>query len=279
MPILVSLLSCPRSRSRLAAALAVERAARVPYESLPAQSWAECRSLCERRGAQLLVFDPYGPAGLSLDDARLFHTEFASVVLLPYGDFQRRPARDVLLLATELDVRGVVTRDADDQATSLRLILGEVQSATVVGRVLAALEDATPPDLVPLLRVVLQRAHAPLRPDEVAHAVHRHSKTVRDHLRAAGFPPLNKLIVWARLFHAAVLLRDRGRSVESVAFALQFPSSSGLHNQFARYAGDQVRREVQKRGLEPLVDAFLERIARNDWELIEGKRVPSLAAV
>ncbi|HEX8395741.1 MAG TPA: hypothetical protein VF665_25535 [Longimicrobium sp.] len=278
MPILVSMLSCPQSRSRLDAALTIERAARVPYQVLQAPGWAECSAMAECRGPHLLVFDPYGSAGLSLDEARLFHTAFPSIVLLPYGDFQRRPARDVLLLATELDVRGVVTLNADDHPTSLRLILAEVQAATVVGRVLAALEEATPPDLVPLLRLVLQRAHAPLCPDEVAHAVHRHSKTVRDHLRAAGFPPLNKLIVWARLFHAAVLMHDRGRSLESVALALQFPSPSAVHNQFVRYAGDAVRRAVQQHGLDPLVNAFVDRIRRHDWELTETKQAGAAVA-
>lgn len=274
MPILLSHLPCPAARSRLAATLEIERAARVPYEWLQAAGWFDCRRLAAERGPHLLVFDPYGATGLVLEDARAFRAEFPSVVLVPYGDFQRRPGRDVLLLAAELGVQGVVTLNADDHATSLRLILAEAQSATVVGRVLAGLEHVTPPELVPLLRIVLHRAHAPVCPDDVAGAFHRHCKTIRDHLRAAGFPPLNKLIVWARLFHAAMLLQDRSRSLESVALTLQFPSSSALHNQFGRYAGEGVRRAVQQRGLDALVDAFVSRTSRRDWDLHAASRVP-----
>jgi AraC-like DNA-binding protein len=267
MPILLSHLSSPAARSRLAATLQMERAARVPYEWLQAAGWSECRRLAAERGPHLLVFDPYGGTGLELGEARAFRDDFPAVVLVPYGDFQRRPARDVLVLAAELGVQGIVTLNADDQAASLRLILTEAQSATVVGRVLAGLEQVTPPELVPLLRIILQRAHAPVCPDDVANAFHRHCKTIRDHLRAAGFPPLNKLIVWARLFHAAMLLQDRSRSLESVALVLHFPSPSALHNQFTRYAGERVRRAVHQRGVDALLEAFIARNASCDWEM------------
>lgn len=270
MPILLSHLPTPAARSRLATTLRMEQAARVPYEWLQASGWPECRRTAADRGPHLLVFDPYGPAGLALDDALAFRSEFPSIVMVPYGDFQRRPARDVLVLAAELGVQGVVTFNADDQADSLRLILAQALSATVVGRVMAGLQAVTPPELVPLLRIILQRAHAPVCPDEVACAFHRHCKTIREHLRAAGFPPLNKLIVWARLFHAAMLLQDRARSLDSVAAVLRFPSSSALYNQLARYAGEDVRRSAQSRGLDALVDAFVSRLGRNDWKMRDG---------
>jgi AraC-like DNA-binding protein len=277
MPILLSYLPSPVARGRLQAALQVERAARVPYETLHGGAWSECHALAARCAPQVLVFDPYGATGMQLDAALAFRAEFPSASMVPYGAFQRRPARDVLVLARELGVQRIVTLDVDDGPATLRLTLAEAQSAGPVGRVLAALEAATPAELVPLLRIILHRAHAPVTPEEVAHAFHRHCKTIREELRGAGFPSLNKLIVWGRLFHASVLLQDRSRSLESVAMALHFPSAPALHNQFVRYAGERVRRVVQERGADALVDVFLDRIARNDWELCEPRRALQLA--
>jgi AraC-like DNA-binding protein len=134
--------------------------------------------------------------------------------------------------------------------------------------VLAALEDRIPDALVPAVRYLLFAAERPLGPQQVARATYRHEKTLRDQLRAAGLPSTQKLIIWARLFHAAQLLGSGRRSVENVAGTLDFPSASALANQLGRYAGVRPGELVGRAdALERLLQIFRERHAAGDWML------------
>jgi AraC-like DNA-binding protein len=128
-------------------------------------------------------------------------------------------------------------QNGDDSPLAFALHLTDALAGSVAGRVLAALEDRIPDALVPAVRHLLFAAERPLGPQQVARASFRHEKTLREQLRAAGLPSTQKLIVWARLFHAAQLLGGGRRSVENVAGTLDVPSASALANQLGRYAG------------------------------------------
>lgn len=103
---------------------------------------------------------------------------------------------------------------------------------------------------------LVQTAAQPLTPADAARLYHGHANTLRVHLRAAGLPPLNQIIVWARLFRAAHLLGDPARAVESVAAALAYPSANALRNQLDRYAGLCPREVRAAGGLPALLQAF-----------------------
>jgi AraC-like DNA-binding protein len=273
MPTLVARLPDSIARARLRTALERQRQGGPAYDALLVEGWAEAHELAASGAVSLLVFEPYVGGVLDVESCVVFRDEFPAIVLLPYGDFAGERARDVLRLA-ELGITHLVVRsppgehDGDDAPLAFALHLTDALAGSVAGRVLAALEDRIPDALVPAVRYLLFAAERPLGPQQVARATYRHEKTLRDQLRAAGLPSTQKLIIWARLFHAAQLLGSGRRSVENVAGTLDFPSASALANQLGRYAGVRPGELVGRAdALERLLQIFRERHAAGDWML------------
>ncbi len=266
MALLLALLPDEIARSRLRRALEVDRASRARHQLLLASGWEEMRRLALRSAPQLAIFDPYASGGFDLEDGRRFRADFPSIALLPYGELVGRHIRDVLRLAA-LGVQEVVVRDEDDRPVAFHLLITGALTSSVPGMVLAELEDLLPARLTPLMRDLLFAANRSVQPEEVARLYHRHPNTLREHLRAAGLPAVNKLIVWARLFHAARLLESPARTVESVALILEYPSVSALRNQLQRYAGVTPQEVRERGGLHLVLAAFRERHWAERWEV------------
>jgi AraC-like DNA-binding protein len=254
------------ARSRLTRALELERAGGADHEIRFAGCWETMHALARQSAPQLAVFDPYASRGLDVKSCAVFSTEFPSTVLFAYGDFGRDALHDMLCL-TEAGVRGVARYGIDDAPAMLRHLLTEALSYTVVGTVLAALRDILTPETVPLMRYLLNPVHPPTTPDAAAKFYHRGPKTLREHLKRAGLPPTEKLIVWARLFHAAHLLRGGARTAENAALLSGFSSRSAFCNQLQRYAGVTPKELVQRGDFGFLLTEFRRRYEQAEWEL------------
>jgi AraC-like DNA-binding protein len=180
------------------------------------------------------------------------------VALLPYGRFDGGRAR-ILLRLSGLGVRDGVIRGQDDEPPAIRARVAELLSRRFVDEVCAALGDLFPGSLGALLRHLLLSAGEPLDPARAARSQFCHEKTLRERLRRAGLPSLNRLIVWTRLFHAAHLLAGTGRSVQQAARAIGYPSAAAFRAQVHRYAGVHVRELRGEGGVQRLVRAFRAR--------------------
>lgn len=235
MAVFLALLPNATARSRLKRAVDLERASRVRHAVRFAANWAEMHQCAMRTSAQVAVFDPYLSGSLDARSCAAFGARFPSPVLFAYGDFEGHAARDVLRLA-QLGVSGVATLDHDDTPPELRLLLADALACSILAEVLEVLGTRLTPDLTQLVRYLFAHSNVSLTPDAVACAHHLHPKTLREHLRSAGLPPTQRLIVWMRLLHAASLLEDPARSVENVAFTLDFASVNAFRNQLQRYA-------------------------------------------
>ena len=255
-----------RGRARLSAAANPDPVSRVEHHVTEAESWPELYAAAHHKPLHVLVFDPYLHGTFDAGPCTDFHRQFPSVVLLPYTHFAGRPVHDVLQLAA-LGVRRVVCRDEDDGTLRFRAILREALSDACAVRIAAELRDVLSPELSGFLNQLVSGAGAPVGPHEVARVHFCHPKTLRQRLHAARLPPTNKLIVWARLLHAACLLEDPGRSVESVALSLHFPSPSALHKQMRRYLGASPREVAAQGGLRCAAAAFRARLADGKWDL------------
>jgi AraC-like DNA-binding protein len=212
------------------------------------------------------MFDPYASGKLDLESVRLFHEQFPSVALLAYGDFARRSVRDTVRLV-RIGAREIVIRGEEDNRLKFQDLITAALAPSIIGGALTELGDLLPAHLVPLFRQLLSVTDRPLTPTAVARLYHRHPNTLREHLRAAGLPPVNKLIVWVHLFQAAYRLRDTPRSVENVALSLGFASASALRNQLQRYASVTPRELRAGDGLEVLLEEFRERWRVGNWAL------------
>lgn len=231
----LSYLTDTRAQKRLEAALALRERVWSPSLALAA-GWEQALALAQSGAPDLFVFDPYAGGCFAAEPIAGFAARFRSCVLVAYGRFPHGCARDVLELS-RAGVREVATQDVDDAPPALAAVLERALESGTLGRAAALLERRTPPPLRPLLPRVLFRTRDDLTPARVARMCHCHPKTLRAHLRGAGLPSLAKLVVWARLIHACHLLRDPGRSVESVALLLGFASANAFRNQLLRYVG------------------------------------------
>lgn len=262
---LLALLPDEVALSRLQRALELDRACHAEHSVLRAGSWEQMRHLAVYFAPQLVIFDPHASGPFDIEECRPFRAEFPSIPLLPYARRNHMDVRDLLRLGA-LGVEDVVVRDEDDTPAAFHRRITAAFTSCVPALVLAGMGDLLPPRLTALLRDLVSAASQALRPDDVSRLYHRHPNTLREHLRAAGLPPVNKLIVWARLFHAAHLLESPGRTVENVALMLEYPSVAALRNQMHRYVG-LTPHEVQARGgLRALLGHFRERHRAGRWD-------------
>jgi AraC-like DNA-binding protein len=264
MAVLLTLLPDAVARARLKSALRMDGERRARHDMLTVESWAEMREVALHSPVHLTIFDPYTCGKLDLESVRLFHEQFPSVALLAYGDFARCSVRDAVRLV-RVGVQEIAIRGEDDNPLNLRNLIAGALTHSVAGVVLAALRDLLPTHLAPLIRQLLSLTNEPLTPGKIAKLYHRHPNTLREHLSAAGLPPVNKLIVWIRLFHVAHLLEHGPRSVENVAWSLGFTSASALRNQLHRYAGLTPQELRVQNGLGLLLTEFRMRCQVGNW--------------
>ncbi len=259
MALIVAFLPDAEMRARLQCALRVDEAVRARHAILAADGWGEVERLMESRAPNLVVFDPCAAGDGGLSRCVELARRFPSVAFLPYCAGADSHPRDMIQLAAA-GVRDVLLRDRDDRPVALYRVLVRSFSSSAGSRVMEELGPWVPEPLDAWMRALLAAAVVPLAPEDAARLYRRHANTLREHLRAAGFPPINKTIVWARLFQAAHLLDDPGRSAENVALALEFPSSAALRNQFQRYVGMSPVEVRAAGGVRAVARAFREAV-------------------
>ena len=127
----------------------------------------------------------------------------------------------------------------EDQGTPLvvRRVLSEAATRCRNQSVWGYVEPMTPDRVRPMVAYGLNHAHQALTVDGVAHALGLHRKTLHERCYLAGTLPPQQMLGWCRLLAAAVLLEDRGRPVDHIAFELDFPSGAAFRNMLKRYTG------------------------------------------
>ncbi len=264
MQIVLALLPDGPAVRRLRCALQLCPAGGPAWKVWQVSDWTALHREAAETAAALAIADPYDPSGtLQLSAFASFRSAFPSTPLLPYGDFHGR-VRDAMRLSA-VGMAEIVVRDQDDSPSAFAAVITALTAQPVAQAVLAEIEGMIPPRLAGVVTALLSTAGA-TDPGQVARMYSRHRNTLREHLRAAGLPPVNKLIVWTRLFRAAHLLGDPSRTVEGVALALDFPSPSALRNQLQRYAG-LTPQQVQARGLAALAERFRQRHRAGAWDV------------
>lgn len=264
MATLLSLLPDHVARARLERAL---RSATTDFSArdlVAVERWADLHHAAAHSPAPVAVFDPYASGALELDAVTAFRAQFPLTTLLAYGDFGHHSIRDAVRLL-RVGVADIVVRDEEDSPPVLSALLEDALARSMGAEAAAELRALVPPRLRGLVGELLRRARRPLTPGEVARMYHRHPNTLREHLRAAGLPPVNKLIVWMRLLHAARYLDATGGCADRAARALRFPSAVAFRNQLRRYAGVTPGELRERGGMSFLLHAFRGRLSARAW--------------
>ncbi len=162
------------------------------------------------------------------------HVTVVAYCALARGD----PGASAALIAlVRAGAHAALMRDVDDDPHSLRTALRIAEQACAAQQVLDAVGGALPAGVRSLVALYLRADERPPGVGEAARTLGVHRRTLVNRMRAAGCPAPRALRTWCRVFLAARLLEEPGRTVESVALQLDFDSPSGLRNTLRRYSG------------------------------------------
>jgi AraC-like DNA-binding protein len=231
----VAVLPDPTLRARLAGALRGRGTALRFCATV-----GEARAALARGGVRTLVVAAHDsdhvPTPPLVERARGGHPD---VTVVAYCALARggASASASLVALVRAGAHALVTRDLDDEPHALRAALRLAEQTCAAALVLDAVGAELPPAVRPLVELYLRADERPPEVGEAARALGVHRRTLVNRMRAAGFPPPRAMRTWCRVFLAARLLEEPGRTVESVAHQLEFDSPSGLRNTLRRYTG------------------------------------------
>jgi AraC-like DNA-binding protein len=156
---------------------------------------------------------------------------------------------------------GIFIRDVDDDPHALRAALRVAEETCAADLVLGVVGASLPTSVRSLVALYLRAGERSPGVAEAARALGVHRRTLVNRLRAAGCPAPRALRTWCRVFIAARMLEEPGRTVESVALQLDFDSPSGLRNTLRRYTGHAPAALRAAGGLPVALSAFTEACA------------------
>jgi AraC-like DNA-binding protein len=234
------------------------------YATWPGIRWAASTADVYRAcagGARMVVIDSCArsedpPTSLPVLVATL-RARFPQLPIVAYWDAAAGGAGTLLPLA-RAGVSEVVTLDVDDGRQRLVDLLDATGRHGLATSVLARLAAAgVPADALAIVRAMLQYSHRPIPVCEIARALGVSRRTVLSRLDAAGLPNPSRLAAWCRVLSAGHLIAGTGRTIESIAADLDFPSGNALRNLIRRHAGLEPTALRRAGGLERVLEHFV----------------------
>jgi AraC-like DNA-binding protein len=162
--------------------------------------------------------------------------EFPDVSVVAYAEAGRTPSAAVVELLAA-GAHQLWQHPYDDSRLGVQALLRAADRTNAASLVYEAIAGHVPPVARPLVNLYLRGVEGPVPVTEAALQLGVHRKTLRNRMDAAGLPAPTDLRAWCRLFLAARLLDEPGRTVEAVALQLEFNSGSALRNLMRRRAG------------------------------------------
>jgi transcriptional regulator GlxA family with amidase domain len=140
-------------------------------------------------------------------------------------------------LASALPTDVVVFDRDSEQAVQLNTVLTRWRGESIADEILRLGQLVLPDELMTIVRRALRLASQPFGLHELAAAALMPERSLRHYCATRGFLTPQRIIGWTRLMHCAFLLEDEGRTIESIADVLGFPSPTALRNQLREYTG------------------------------------------
>ena len=221
-------------------------------------SWDALERLCAEHAVDVAVFDLYANGEPNFDAVRQIRARFGTVALIAYVVSTPDRTRDIFDLG-RAGVVGLLLTDLSDRPRTIRAI---VERAEARGPASDLRRQLSKESLVvrDAAMVAVTRAHEHLSGDRLAKIVGTSRRTLCAELQRAGFPPPAKLVTWGRLIVSSQMLRDRHRSADAVARALDFPSGSAFRNTCQRYLGLRPSEIREAGGASVVVERFFSAV-------------------
>jgi AraC-like DNA-binding protein len=208
---------------------------RAVVEHAPTGRFA--REVLRRQSVYAMLIEPVDQAGTVMD---AFVTESRK-------QFPRTPAIACVpsRRAMSSDALGLVRAGANDILAIDELDLPHTTQLVVNTARLGCLADVIWPSIAPLLdpvlapcmKLALRLAFRPLDVERIARELGVTRKTLWQRCHGSNAPSPRELLGWCRVLAVAFALEDLGRSVDSIADELEFPSPSAMRNMVQRYLG------------------------------------------
>jgi AraC-like DNA-binding protein len=199
-------------------------------------SWAELHACLRADTACVVAIDLSLGGELRIDDVRRLRSDFPSLRIVALGHFGRHRHQDLVDLG-RLGIVGAIDLAECSSLERVRALVETLSAESDVELFIAACRIVENDALADLLRVFLRCPGAFPTLPLLARAYGRHPKTLRLHVHEASLPSPERLMTWMRLFVAARLLQDPGRSTRAVADACGFETDLRFRATVRRYLG------------------------------------------
>lgn len=198
-----------------------------------------------RPGVELVILPPRESNGCSLETtvAAIRASRQGAAVYI-YADRSVECLRELMPLA-RAGARGIIIRDVDDDAASLRRLLARGSVGRMLEAVTVAVTQVVPSRQLPLLLLCIESIMEPQTAQAFARRLRVSRRTLSAWAAKSGARGVRALSSKCRVLAAIELIRNSGRSLEQVAHALRFASSAHLHNTIRRYTGLLPRETVE----------------------------------
>ncbi|HYW30815.1 MAG TPA: AraC family transcriptional regulator [Gemmatimonas sp.] len=172
----------------------------------------------------------------SLTTLRVFQHAVPTHAVVAWCDRRTLTTRQLLDVA-QAGVAELVLRDIDD----IRHVLGRILNSATQRSFALSVEQRVGADLPrairPVFRFLLENVHQSLDVDQVSAAFGITRQTLRNRLIGHRMPLPRAFMTWSRLLVAGSLLQERGQTLDTVAWQLDFSSGHHLGTALRRYTG------------------------------------------
>jgi AraC-like DNA-binding protein len=191
---------------------------------------------------------------------RRIRASFASHPLIAYYNPRGLAPRNLLLLA-QSGITDLVQQDVDDSKHIFGRILESAERTTHAQQLVDRLRHDIPAAAHSVFQFALEHAGRSMDVPRLSSALGTNRRTLAWRLKQNRLPPPREFLTWCRLLVAGLLLDERGRTLESVADQLNFPSGHTLGAVFFRYTG----RGIVALREEGVSDAVIATFLKKPW--------------
>ncbi|MGV3709749.1 MAG: hypothetical protein ACO1Q7_13020 [Gemmatimonas sp.] len=161
-----------------------------------------------------------------------------------------------LFTVAQSGITELVQYEIDDMRVTFSRILTAALRVTYAQTIVELLDDTIKGELRSVVLFALENAGRRMDVVEMAASLGISKRTLAWRLAQLNAPSPRVLISWCRLLVAALLLNDRGRTLDSVAFQLNYTDGHALGATLFRYLNRGIEALRDEGVLKEVLDAF-----------------------
>ncbi len=183
------------------------------------------------------------------------------IAIVVYSDFSDRES-DLFEVGRQ-QINAVILPGLEDSPSAIQATLNRSLASAAAGVLETALEGQLAALGIAVVRWSMEHSFERPGVDELARSMGMSRSQLARELSRSGLPPPRALLLWGRLFQAARLLQGGITTVEGVAHALGYSTSSGLHRAFHQYVGWPPGAIATRGGMAGVLRSFIESRAEH----------------